>query len=86
MKNASMHDVAIARKPRTTITAMAQCGKPESSPPDWTFPFPSEVPPLVPVVEDAVAEGDGLDVAEAPAADVEAIDERTESAYVVSGK
>lgn len=37
MKNASTHVVAIARKPSTTITAIAQCGKLELLAPDCTF-------------------------------------------------
>jgi len=44
MKNASTHVVAIARKPSTTMTAMAQCGKLELLAPDWTLAPVAEAP------------------------------------------
>jgi hypothetical protein len=91
MKNVSTQVVAIARKPSTTMTAMAQCGKAELLEPDWTPAVGLEVEELPP---DRVSEG-GADVeavAAAPAADAtdatdaveaEAIEARTESANVV---
>jgi hypothetical protein len=38
MRNARMHIDATARKPRTVMTAMAQCGNPEPDESDCTEP------------------------------------------------
>ena len=67
MKNAKMQDEAMAAKPRTTMTAIAQCGKPESSSPDCTFPLPSPLP-LGPE-PDSVDVGKGDPVVDAAAID-----------------
>jgi hypothetical protein len=74
MKNASIHEVAIARKPRTTITAIAQCGKPEDVAPDCTL--------LVLVLVDAppAALAECAEADEADAAEAEVIEAITESA------
>jgi len=39
MKNARRHEEAMAKNPRTTITAIAQCGN-SSALLDWRFPGP----------------------------------------------
>lgn len=92
MKNARTHVVAIARKPRTTMTAMAQCGKPELLVPDCTPPvgLEMELVGLLPVdlrdSEDPVVEAAATDAAAADATDAveaEAMEARTESANVV---
>lgn len=86
-----MHDVAMARKPRTTMTAMAQCGKLESLAPDWTLPLPLTLLELPLPDSDAdeavdvlVYEDDDLvDEVDDDVEDVEDSVARTESAYVV---
>jgi hypothetical protein len=88
MKNTRTHVVAIARKPSTTITAIAQCGKLELLAPDCTLPAELELEGRgAPVLverrdsdEPVVVMGD---VAVACAA-VDAIEAMTESANVVS--
>lgn len=96
MKKMSMHVVAMARKPRTTITAIAQCGKPEPEAPDCTPAVevgePVTAPPaLLPVTPEAAADWEerereaDSDAADAEATDdVDAIEATIESANVVS--
>ena len=89
MRKARTQLAATARKPKTTITAIAQCGKPPSLSPDCSppsepselFPPPVEEAPLADEVSDADAEAADADEADAEEAD---IDDATESAYVVS--
>jgi hypothetical protein len=88
MKKARTQVVAMARKPRTTMTAMAQCGKPELLVPAWTPPVgltpeglgdlrDSEEPVVEAAAKVAVAETEATD-------DVDAMEARTKSANVVS--
>ena len=89
-KNARRQEAAIARKPSTTMTAMAQCGKGEFEEADCTCPPGEEVGVLVFVDvrwarddEDAsAAEAEDADAEDADAAEEEAA--ITESANVVS--
>jgi len=81
-----MQEATMARKPSTTMTAMAQCGNPESDEADWTSPPWEEEEEDVSKVR-----VDDMDAEEAEAAeadDAEAAEEEeaamTESAYVVS--
>lgn len=78
-----MQDARTARNPRTTMTAMAQCGNGDSLVADCT-PAPLVEDGNDP--EDTVLwrERDAADADEAAAADVDAIEATTESAKVVS--
>jgi hypothetical protein len=68
IKKARIQDATIARKPRTTITAIAQCGNPEPEEADCTLPD-EEVGAVLMVVREASAEDD--DAAAAAAEDAE---------------
>jgi hypothetical protein len=78
----------MARNPSTTITAIAQWGKPESALFCWTLPDEDAVEvaddpwALVSDAEDAAAR----DEDDAAAADEEDMEEMTASAYVVSSQ
>lgn len=76
MRKASTHVATMARKPRTTMTAIAQWGKMEPAEVGWRFPEEVE---LGAVVRVAVRAADAED-ADAAEADEEAIDAMTESA------
>jgi hypothetical protein len=88
------HMAAMAKKPSTTITAMAQCGKPEPVPGFCRLPvWVDEGTVKLAVREDSEAreadarETEAADAEDAAAADDDdSIDERIESAYVVSGR
>jgi hypothetical protein len=77
MRNMRIHVAARARKPRIVMTAIAQCGNDEPPKPDCTFPGPLEGWALADEASAEAAEA-------ADAEEEEAIEERTESAYVVS--
>jgi hypothetical protein len=89
MKNTRRHEEAMAKKPRTTITAIAQCGKSlEWS--DWRLPVPpvddapaAVVEAAVDVVEADAREADDADAREADAADEEDMLAKMESGKVV---
>jgi len=89
MKNARTHVVATARNPSTTMTAMAQCGKPELLLPDCMPPVGDDAEPVPELVcranEDPVVVGiPAVAVAAAAVeAEAEAMDASTKSAYVV---
>jgi hypothetical protein len=80
IRKARMQDAAIARKPSTTITAMAQCGNPEPEEGDCTSP-PWEDE------EDAVLRVALADAADAEATEAEDADaaEEEEAAITESG-
>jgi hypothetical protein len=84
MRKARMHDTTIAQKPRTTITAIAQCGKLELEVADWTPCVPVGVVELLVCVEVREAEAAEAEAAEAEAAAAEEEEAMTESAKVVS--
>jgi len=89
MKNVSTHVVTIARNPRTTMTAMAQCGKLELLADCTLLLFVGPAPPASVRVERRDSEDPVVcDVERAaavadPAAAVEAMEAMTESANVV---
>lgn len=88
MRKARIHSEAIARKPRTVITAIAQCGKPEFDASDWTDPEEEVDEGLGTWVkaaddEEAAADSDESTEADEAAAAAEEREATTESAKVV---
>lgn len=70
---------ARARKPSTAMTAIAQCGNDESPKPDWIFPGLLDGWALAADADTEDAEAEDAEAMD----DEEAMDEATESAYVV---
>lgn len=85
IKKARIHVAAMARNPKITMTAIAQCGKPGPFAADWTFPVAVGAPavPVANLEADADEAAAAID-AEEMEADEAAIEEATESAKVVS--
>lgn len=88
MQKARTHVEAMARKPRMTMTAMAQCGKDDDEAPDWTFgELDAEAAEAAEREEASAADSDDEAAAaddDADAADaVDCIEAITESAKVV---
>lgn len=84
MIKVSTHSAAMAKKPSTTITAMAHRGKESPSLPDRPAVPPEVLVAIGDVPErDAVADADAAEAEDRDARDADDIDASTEDGYVV---